>query len=142
MNIKIQKKDFKIDEEVHSIKKKYSNIGAVSTFIGYVRNNNENKTVRSIELEVYKEMAVESLGSICKKAKKKWNLIDTLVIHRYGKLKINEKIVLVATFAKHRKNSSLSCEFIMDYLKKDAPFWKKENYKNTTRWVKNFISKS
>ena len=70
MNIKIQKKDFKIDEEVHSIKKKYSNIGAVSTFIGYVRNNNENKTVRSIELEVYKEMAVESLGSICKKAKK------------------------------------------------------------------------
>lgn len=142
MNIKIQKNDFKIDEEVNSIKKKFSNIGAVSTFIGYVRNNNENKTVKHIELEVYEAMAVKSLRFICKKAIKKWNLIDTLIIHRYGKLIINEKIVLVATFAQHRKDSSLSCEFIMDYLKKDAPFWKKENYKNTSKWLKNFTRKS
>mgnify|MGYP001265242196 FL=1 len=140
--IKIQKKSFIIDKEINSIKNKYQNVGAVSTFIGYVRNENNKKRVKSINLEVYKKMAIKSLGLIEKKAKKRWELIDTLIIHRFGKLKINEKIVLVATFSMHRKQSSEACDFIMDYLKKDAPFWKKEFYDEGYKWLKNIKLKN
>ena len=135
--IKIQEKDFILDKEIENIKKKHSNIGAVSSFIGYVRDINNNKEVISIELEVYEKMAYKSLEYISLKAQQKWNLIDSLIIHRFGKLHINEKIVLVATFAKHRKDSFQACNFIMDYLKKDAPFWKKENYNKNFSWIKN-----
>ena len=135
--IKITKKNFKIDKEIDFVRSKHSNIGAVSTFIGYVRNLNNKKKVKSIELEVYEKMAIKTLDKICNKAKNKWNLIDTLIIHRYGKIYVDEKIVLVATFSKHRKDSFQACKFIMDYLKKDAPFWKKENYKNNSSWLKN-----
>ena len=93
--IKIQKEDFNLEDEINIIKSKYSHIGAISTFIGYVRDINENKKVKSINLEVYKEMAEESLSNISRIAKKKWNLIDALVIHRYGNLQVSEKIVLV-----------------------------------------------
>ena len=75
--IKIQKEDFNLENEINIIKSQYSNIGAVSTFIGYVRNNNEDKKVKSINLEVYKEMAFKSLSNSCGIAKKQWNLIDT-----------------------------------------------------------------
>jgi molybdopterin synthase catalytic subunit len=135
--IKIQQDNFNIDEEISNIKNSLPGVGSVSTFIGYVRNINENKKVNSIELEVYKDMAYHSLKKILKKALQKWNLIDSLVIHRYGKLKIGEKIVLVVTFSKHRHDSQKACEFIMDYLKKDSPFWKKENYDDGYRWLKN-----
>ena len=135
--IKIQEKDFILDEEIENIKRKYFNIGAVSSFIGYVRDINNNKKVTSIELEVYEKMAYKSLEYISLKAQQRWNLIDSLIIHRFGKLKINEKIVLVTTFAKHRKDSFQACNFIMDYLKKDAPFWKKENYNENFSWIEN-----
>ena len=135
--IKIQEKDFILDEEIENVKKKHSNIGAVSSFIGYVRDINNNKEVISIELEVYEKMAYKSLENISLKAQQKWNLIDTLIIHRFGKLLINEKIVLVTTFAQHRKDSFQACNFIMDYLKKDAPFWKKENYNEDFSWIEN-----
>ena len=135
--IKIQRKDFNIDREINYIKSKYSNIGAVSIFVGYVRKLNNKQKVKSITLEVYDEMAYKSLNEICLKAKKKWNLIDTLIIHRFGKLSVNEKIVLVATFSIHRKDSLEACNYIMDYLKKDAPFWKKEFYNNSYRWLDN-----
>ena len=134
--IKIQKDNFSLDKEIDIIKSKNKEIGAVSTFVGYVRNINQNKKVNSIYLEVYENMAFKSLEKICNKSIKKWNLIDTLIIHRFGKLKVNEKIVLVATFAKHRKDSSESCSYIMDYLKKEAPFWKKENTNKGFKWVK------
>ena len=137
--IKIQKKNFNIEEEISKIKNKFPEVGAISTFIGYVRNINNNKKVDSINLEVYEEMAKKSLLNIVKDAKKKWHLIDALVIHRYGKLLINEKIVLVATFSQHRQDSFKACNFIMDYLKTDAPFWKKENYDNGYNWLENSI---
>ena len=135
--VKIQKKDFLLEDEILNIKKKYSTIGAVSTFIGYVRENNNYRNVISIELEVYKKMAYHSLENISLRAKKKWNLIDTLIIHRFGKLQINEKIVLVATFAQHRNDSFEACNFIMDFLKNDAPFWKKEFYNDSYEWLEN-----
>ena len=135
--IKIQEKKFNLEDEINLIKSQYSNIGAVSTFVGYVRNSNNQQKVLSIDLEVYKDMAYKSLEMICLKAQKKWNLIDTLIIHRFGKLSVNEKIVLVATFSIHRKDSLEACNYIMDYLKKDAPFWKKEFYNNNYRWLEN-----
>ena len=134
--IKIQKKDFDIDKEINLIKSLHTNIGATSIFIGYVRDINNKKKVTSINLEVYEKMASKSLLAITEKAKKKWSLIDSIVIHRYGSLKISEKIVLVATFSMHRKNSQLSCDYIMNFLKKDATFWKKEFYdKNNSSWI-------
>jgi len=135
--IKIQEKNFNIEEEIDQIKLQHSNIGAVSTFIGYVRGLNNQKNVSSINLEVYKNMAYKSLEDICVKAKKKWNIIDTLIIHRFGKLEVKEKIVLVAIFSEHRKESFDACNFIMDYLKNDAPFWKKEFYNKNYEWLEN-----
>ena len=96
--IKIQEKDFILDEEIENINKKHSSIGAVSSFIGYVRNINNNKEVISIELEVYEKMAYKSLENISLKAQQKWNLIDSLIIHRFGNLHINEKIVSLVFF--------------------------------------------
>ena len=133
--IKIQKRDFDCSTEIELIKSKYKNIGAVSTFIGYVRNINNKQKVNSIELEVYIDMAKKSLEEICNKAKNKWQITDALVIHRFGKLNLNEKIVLVATFSTHRNDSFESCKYIMDYLKKDAPFWKKEYYEKGYKWL-------
>ena len=135
--IKIQEKNFNLEDEINLIKSQHSNIGAVSTFVGYVRNLNNQQKVIAIDLEVYKDMAFKSLGMICLKAQKKWNLIDTLIIHRFGKLNVNEKIVLVATFSNHRNDSFKACNYIMDYLKKDAPFWKKEFYNDNYEWLEN-----
>ena len=80
-------------------------------------------------------MAQKTLQKICKEAKKRWKLKDILIIHRYGKLSINEKIVLIATFSIHREDSIQSCQFIMNFLKKDAPFWNKEFYKKNFSWL-------
>ena len=79
----------------------------------------------------------KSLEEICSNAREKWDIIDVLIIHRFGKLNVKEKIVLVATFSMHRKESSDACNFIMDYLKKDAPFWKKEFYSDNYKWLEN-----
>ena len=135
--IKIQMQNFNVDEEIEFIKKDLCEVGAVSTFIGYVRNINNNKKVSSIELDVYEDMAHAYLEKVVKKAKKKWNLLEVLIIHRYGKLNVNEKIVLVATFSKHRQNSNKACESIMDFLKQEAPFWKKELYTDDYKWLEN-----
>ena len=123
--VKIQKKDFDIEKEVQLIKNQYSNIGAVSLFIGYVRDFNNNMDVNLLEIEVYENMAKKELSKIRENAVRKWNLIDCLIIHRYGKLKVNDKIVLVASFSEHRKDSFNSNKYIMDYLKKMFHFGKK-----------------
>ena len=135
--IKIQKKDFDLEIEIKSIKNDLSGVGAVSTFIGYVRDLNNHKDVKYIELEVYNDMAINELSKIKNKALQEWELSECLIIHRYGRLYVNEKIVLVACFSEHRKNSLNACKYIMDYLKKDAPFWKKEFYNNGSDWLAN-----
>ena len=136
--IKIQKENFDLENEINNIKSIYSNVGAITTFIGYVRNTNNDNSVKSINIEVYKEMAKKEMANIIENAKSKWSIIDCLIIHRYGKLNINEKIVLVCCLSEHRKESFESCNFIMDYLKKDAPFWKNEFYTNNNEWLINF----
>ena len=82
-------------------------------------------------------MAYKQFEKIIEEANNKWDLIDTIIIHRYGNLKVNDKIVLVASFSSHRKDSFEACNFIMDYLKKDAPFWKKEFYDKKNEWLIN-----
>ena len=135
--IKIQEEDFNSEVEINKIKTLHSNVGAVSSFIGYVRDENNNKKVRSINLEVYQEMAHKQFEKIINKANCNWKLEDSLIIHRYGKLEVNSKIVLVACFSKHRQDSFESCNFIMDYLKKEAPFWKNEFYADKNEWLVN-----
>lgn len=135
--IKIQKEDFNSEKEIEAIKNLYSNIGGSTSFIGYVRDNNNNNKVQSISIEVYKKMAYKQLENIINQAKLKWQLIDCLIIHRYGKLKVNSKIVLVSCFSKHRQASFESCNYIMDYLKKDVPFWKNEFYDKDNEWLEN-----
>jgi molybdopterin synthase catalytic subunit len=137
MMIKIQKENFNVEEEINSIKKIHSNVGAVTSFLGYVRDNNNNTNVESINLEVYEKMAYRQFKKIIEEANVKWSLIDALIIHRYGKLQVNDKIVLVASFSSHRKDSFEACNFIMDYLKKDAPFWKNEFYDKKNEWLTN-----
>ena len=136
--IKIQKEDFNSEEEIKKIKQLYSNVGAVTSFTGYVRDFNNNNKVKSINLEVYNKMANRQLEKIIKKASSKWDILDCLIIHRYGKLKVNSKIVLVSCFSQHRKDSFESCNFIMDFLKKDAPFWKNEFYNKENEWLVNY----
>jgi len=136
--IKIQKEDFSSEEEINKIKKLYSNTGAVTSFIGYVRDYNNNNKVQSINLEVYEGMAHKQFKKIISEAKSRWNLLDCLIIHRYGKLNVNSKIVLVTCFSEHRKDSFESCNFIMEFLKKDAPFWKNEFYNKENQWLTNF----
>ena len=133
--IKIQKKDFNVENEIKTIKDKYSSIGAVNVFIGFVRDYNDKKDVKFLELEVYEQMAIKELSKIQQRAIKKFKLIDSLIIHRYGKLNVNDKIVLVVCFSVNRKNSFEATKFIMDYLKKDAPFWKKETYDFGSNWI-------
>ena len=133
--IKIQKKDFNLEDEIKYIKENHSGVGAVSLFIGYVRDFNNNKDVNYIDLEVYSEMAIKELSKIKNSAISKFNLTDCLIIHRYGKLFVKDKIVLVACFSEHRNNSIEASKFIMDFLKKDAPFWKKEFYSKESDWL-------
>ena len=136
--IKIQKEDFDSEEEINKIKNLHANVGAITSFTGYVRNKNNKKKVKSINLDVYEKMAYNLFKKIINEAKLKWQLTDCLIIHRYGKLDVNCKIVLVSSFSEHRKDSFESCSFIMDYLKKDAPFWKNEFYDKKNEWLVNY----
>ena len=135
--IKIQKKDFNLEDEIKYIKDNHSDVGAVSLFIGYVRDLNNNKDVKFLNLEVYNEMAMKELSKIKSSAISEFNLTECLIIHRYGKLLVNDKIVLVACFSEHRNNCMEACKFIMNFLKKDAPFWKKEFYTEESKWLEN-----
>ena len=135
--IKIQKKDFNIEQEIKLLKDKYSNVGAVISFIGFVRDLNNKKNVKYIELEVYEKMAIKELSKIKNNAVKKFDLVDCLIVHRYGRLDVNDSIVLVVCFSEHRNNSFEACKFIMDYLKRDVPFWKKEIYFKGSDWLEN-----
>ena len=135
--IKIQKKNFNLENEIKVIKDKHTNVGAVSTFVGYVRDFNNGNDVEYIDLDVYNEMATKELSKLKIQAISKFALIDCLIIHRYGRLYVSDKIVLVACYSEHRNNGIEACKYIMDYLKKDAPFWKKEFYKEGSRWLEN-----
>ncbi|MBK4736835.1 molybdenum cofactor biosynthesis protein MoaE [Noviherbaspirillum pedocola] len=140
MPVKVQSEDFDAGREVAALRAGHPEVGAVAMFIGTVRDINEGSTVAEMELEHYPGMTERSLEDIVARAKARWNLVDALVIHRIGPMRPQEQIVLVATLSAHRGEAFASCEFIMDYLKTEAPFWKKEQTPEGARWVDARVS--
>jgi molybdopterin synthase catalytic subunit len=115
-------------------------VGAVVTFIGTVRDLNEGEYVAEMELEHYPGMTEKALQDIIDQAKSRWDIFDALVIHRVGPMKPLDQIVLVAVTSAHRGEAFDACEFIIDYLKTQAPFWKKEQTPSGARWVDARVS--
>ena len=110
-------------------------VGAMVNFIGLVRDMNDGDAINTLTLEHYPEMTQKALAAIELEAKARWHLIDALIIHRVGTLQPLDQIVLVAVTSAHRGEAFKACEFIMDYLKTSAPFWKKEITNQGERWV-------
>ena len=133
--IKVQENDFDVNIEIKKITSKNKNIGGVGLFIGIVRNDDDKK-LKSMTLEHYPIMTEKMLEKINLEAKNRWELIDSIIIHRYGKLYPGDQIVLVATFSQHRKDALEACEFLIDWLKTKAPFWKLEATNTGNKWVK------
>ena len=119
--------------ETEAFTKAAEGAGAVVTFSGLVRD--EGGTLSGMEIEHYPGMTEKALGSICDEAIERWSLVDALVIHRHGPLKPGEQIMMVATASRHRADAFQAAEFLMDYLKSRAPFWKKETGADGASWV-------
>lgn len=135
LSVRVQTQDFDAGLEINALRSSNPNIGAVAAFIGQVRDLNDGDQISGLELEYYPEMTEKSLQAIVDQAKKRWDIIDAVIVHRVGKLKPLDQIVLVLVAASHRKEAFAACEFVMDYLKTEAPFWKKEQTPAGTRWV-------
>ena len=134
MKILVQKEDFDLDAEVRELRKN-SSVGAVVTFLGTVRDLNDGKDVSGMTLEYYPGMTEKALTKIAKQALERWDIEDVTVIHRVGELSVTDQIVLVGISGKHRGEAFDACEFVIDYLKTEAPFWKKETLPEGERWV-------
>jgi molybdopterin synthase catalytic subunit len=134
-SIRIQEKDFDISAEIAALRKGDPRVGAVVTFLGAVRDMNDGSQVKGMTLEHYPGMTEKALQEILDQAKTRWDIYQTLVIHRVGPLLPEDQIVLVAVTSAHRGEAFAACEFIMDYLKTAAPFWKKEDTPEGARWV-------
>ncbi len=133
--IRIQEADFDLTIEVKVLRKDDPRVGAVVTFVGTVRDINDGSQVQGMTLEHYPGMTEKSLEEIILQARSRWDLYKTLVIHRVGPLLPEDQIVLVAVTSAHRGEAFAACEFIMDYLKTAAPFWKKEETPTGSKWV-------
>ena len=143
MLIEIRKESFNALQEIQTyqasldIAGKY---GAMASFVGAMRDFNEDRTVTSMTLEHYPEMTEKHLNAIAREATEKWNLLDVLLLHRIGKIEIGDDIVLVATWSAHRKEAFESCRVMMEQLKSSAPFWKKEETTDGDKWVEKNTS--
>ena len=135
MPVRVQIADFDIGAEIAVLRRDDPGVGAIASFIGLVRDLNEGDAVAGMTLEHYPGMTERALSGIVAEAKGRWDIIDALVIHRVGELKPLDQIVLVAVSGAHRGPAFEACEFIMDYLKTQAPFWKKEQTAQGARWV-------
>jgi molybdopterin synthase catalytic subunit len=135
MPIRIQNTDFDLSTEVAQLRHGNSGVGATVSFIGTVRDMNQGDAVTVLELEHYPGMTEKALETIVMQARERWPIIDVTVIHRIGPLQPCDQIVLVAVIATHRGDAFSACEFIIDFLKTQAPFWKKEQTLQGTRWV-------
>ena len=133
--VRVQHEDFDVGAEIARMRVARPDIGAVAAFVGQVRDINDGAAVRGMTLEHYPGMTEKALEEIVTQAKSRWNIHDALVIHRIGALQPLDQIVLVVVSGAHRGEAFAACEFIMDYLKTDAPFWKKEQTGDGERWV-------
>ena len=133
--VRVQTGDFDLTTEIDALRRQDARIGAIVSFVGTVRDMNDGAQVAEMELEHYPGMTEAALDAIVYQAHARWPLFGATVIHRVGPLKPTEQIVLVACTAAHRGEAFDACEFIIDYLKTDAPFWKKEQTPDGARWV-------
>ena len=140
MAVRVQTADFDLTTELAQLRANTPKVGAVVTFLGTVRDLNEGAHVAEMELEHYPGMTEKSLEDIVNQAKARWDIFEALVIHRVGPLKPLDQIVLVAVTSAHRGEAFDACEFIIDYLKTEAPFWKKEQTPAGARWVDARVS--
>jgi molybdopterin synthase catalytic subunit len=135
MPVRVQTGDFDVAREIAALRGGDARVGAVAAFVGLVRDINDAAAVSTLTLEHYPGMTEKALARIVDEAKARWNVYDALVIHRVGELKPTDQIVLVVVTGAHRGEAFAACEFIMDYLKTRAPFWKKEQTPAGERWV-------
>lgn len=133
--VRVQAADFDVGRELEALTAGRKDVGAVASFVGLVRDANDGNAIRGMTLEHYPGMTEKSLEDICAQAHARWKLISTLVIHRVGPLQPGDRIVLVGVAGAHRGEAFAACEFIMDYLKTRAPFWKKEDTPQGGKWV-------
>lgn len=135
MKIQVSESDFDPGAEIAALHAGQPRVGAVASFVGLVRDRNEGDSVTTLTLEHYPAMTEKSLREIVDEATSRWSLLDVTVIHRVGRLLPLDRIVFVGVAAMHRGDAFASCEFIMDYLKTRAPFWKKEGTPEGDKWV-------
>ena len=133
--IRVQQEDFDAGREIAAVRARNPKVGAVASFIGVVRDVNDGAGVAAMTLEHYPGMTEKALQAIVDEAAGRWEVLDCTVVHRVGKLEPTDQIVLVAVASGHRGDAFAACEFIMDYLKTRAPFWKKEETAQGARWV-------
>ena len=135
MTVRVQTADFDLNAELTALRAGDPRIGALASFLGLVRDINDGAGVSEMTLEHYPGMTEKALEAIVAEAKTRWDIYDALAIHRVGPLKPCDQIVLVAVTSAHRGEAFAACEFIMDYLKTRAPFWKREATTDGARWV-------
>ncbi len=136
MSVRIQAEDFDSGAEIAKLHASKFGVGAVASFIGVCRNNNDGAAVSKMELEHYPGMTERSIEQMIDAAKKRFDIMDASVIHRIGLIQPGEQIVFVAVSSAHRGSAFEACEFLMDYLKTQAPFWKKETLPDgSAKWV-------
>ena len=140
MTVRIQTEDFDAGAEIAALRRGKPGVGAVASFVGVCRDANDGAAVTRMTLEHYPGMTEKAIGRIIAEAKQRWRVIDALVVHRVGELKPTDQIVLVVVVGEHRGEAFAACEFIMDYLKTRAPFWKKEETPEGARWVEARVS--
>ena len=135
VTIRLQKTDFDVSAEIAALTRGRTDVGAVVNFIGICRGNDDGPTVRALTLEHYPGMAEAEIGRHANEALARWPLTGLTVIHRHGRIEPGENIVLVVTASSHREAAFQAAEFLMDYLKTSAPFWKREESAQGTAWV-------
>lgn len=140
MTVRVQLEDFDLGAEVAALRAGNPGVGAVTSFIGTVRDISDGSRVSTMELEHYPGMTEKALEQIEAAARERWDLLGVTIVHRVGLLQPLDQIVLVAVSSAHRGNAFAACEFIMDYLKSEAPFWKKEATPEGARWVDARVS--
>ena len=135
MTVRVQTEDFDAGAEMAAMRRRNPKIGAIASFVGVVRDMNEGAHVAQMTLEHYPGMTEKALDQIVAQASTRWDIYEVLIVHRVGTLRPTDQIVLVIVASAHRGEAFQACEFLMDYLKTRAPFWKKESTPEGSRWV-------
>ena len=138
--VSIQAQDFDLSDEIAALRKNDKRVGAVCSFIGTVRDRNDGLSVQSMELEHYPGMTQKAIEAMIDEAMARFDIFGARIVHRVGLLQPLDQVVMVAVTSAHRGQSFQACEFLMDYLKTQAPFWKKEETSDGSRWVDARIS--